>query len=389
MRIGIDLRPMESHSKGRGIGYYNFNLFSGIISHRDAKDFIVYSKFHTGLPNILKARNYWKVPIVLRPIRAVRKFDLFVWFFWKLALRATKPQLVHMTSLFETYYLSVPDKIPTVVTIYDLIPLLFEKDFFQNERAKEWYMGRLEQAKKADKIITISESAKKDIQKILKISPEKIEVVYCGINKRFKPMQKSVAEKILRDDYGIETKYILSVASTTLNKNVPRIFSSFKKYIEKNKVNDLNLVVVCRLEPQEKADWMQKIQGLKLKGKIILTNFVPDAHMPVFYKGAECLLFPSLYEGFGLPVAEAMACGCPVITSNTSSLPEVGGEAVYYVDPYNESSIVDGISKLLNNKTLVQKLVKLGYKQAKLFNWKKSVDQTLRIYRKILEKTNA
>lgn len=382
--VAVDLRPMESHSKGRGIGYYNDNLFSRILKISSKEDFLIITKFITALPKILRGGNFSRVPIILRPIRLVRKLDFAVWFFWKLTLMRKKPRILHLTSLFEIYYLSVPENVPTIVTIYDLIPMIFEKKYFQNEKAKKWYIGRLEQVRKAVKIIAISKSAKKDIQKVLKIHAKKIAVVYCGINKRFKVIGKIRAGKILKKKYGIDKKFVLSVGSTTINKNIPRIFKAFKKYITDFKVDDLDLVVVCRLESKEKDAWMEQINEIGMESRIILTNFIPDADMPVFYSGAEVLLFPSLYEGFGLPIAEAMACGCPVITSNISSMPEVGGKAAMYVNPYKISSITGGLKKVLHNKSLQNRMVNKGLVQIKKFSWDESARKTLKLYKSII-----
>ena len=146
----------------------------------------------------------------------------------------------------------------------------------------------------------------------------------------------------------------------------------------------MKLVVVCKLESQEKRHWQKRIKQLGMEEKIIFTNFVPDKDIPVFYSGAEVLLFPSIYEGFGLPVAEAMACGCPVITSNTSSLPEVGGKAAVYVNPLSIESIVKGLEKVLEDKNLQKKMIKEGLKQSRKFNWEKSAEQTIKIYQDLV-----
>lgn len=379
------MRPVESHSKGRGIGYYNFNLFSEILRTPYAKNFILFTKFYSGLPKIFNNALFWKVPIILRPIRAVRKLDSVVWLFWVLALKLKKPQVVHITSLFEVYYLFVPKNIISVVTIYDLVPLIFEKKFFQNVKAKKWYMNRLLQAKLATKIITISEASKKDIEKILDIPSNRIEVVYCGINKRFKVVKDEELINSIKNKYQIGKKYILAVGSTTINKNIYGIFKAFKEYLSESDNKEIVLVVVCRLEPKEKKIWENEIKKLKMRNKIILTNFVPDEEMPLFYSGAQLLLFPSLYEGFGLPIAEAMACGCPVITSNVSSMPEVGGKAALYVDPKSIKSIANGIKIVLTDDKLKNRMIKSGLTQAKKFSWQKSAAKTIKIYKNLLK----
>lgn len=387
-RIAVDVRSLETSTKNRGIGYFTANLFSEILKKKRDYQFVFYttltgklsSKFNSVNKNI-----FYRLPTLLRPRRRVRRFDPIFVPIWDFVVKRSKPDLIHITSLFEVYYLKIPDNVPSVVTIYDLIPIIFNKQYFQNKKAEDWYRMRLEQIKKASRIITISEAAKKDIIKVLHIPEEKVVAIYGGLNPRFKVLKNNFYKQVLAEKYGINKPYIMSVGAFIFHKNMTRIFKSFKNYIKSGKNDHLMLVVVCKLIPQEEKGWREEIKALGLENKVVLTNFVDDEDMPAMYSGAEMLLFPSLYEGFGLPILESMACGTPVVTSNTSSMPEAGGEAAFYVDPYNVEDITKGIDVVLNDTTLRKKMIAKGFEQVKKFNWEKTANETLRVYEDVLK----
>lgn len=387
-RIGIDVRPLETSTKNRGIGRYTANILSSMVKQKDSNlEFILYKTFTGKISEELlshKQVSFSKIPTIFRPRRKIRRFDPIVAPFWTHALKNSYPDLLHLTSFFEVYYLSVPDNIKTVVTLHDLIPILFPAYCFENQLAKDWYLSRLEQLKKCSKIITISRSAKEDILKVLKIPTERVTVVYGGIDERFCFLKKDQAKELLAKKHHIHRNYLLSVGAFSYHKNIPAIFKSFKEYIKNYKNESLDLVVVCKLLSSEEEVWRKELKKLGIEGRVHLTNFVPDEEMSAFYSAAEALLFPSLYEGFGLPILEAMACKAPVITSCVSSMPEVGGSSAYYVDPKKIKDIVLGINEVLTNKKLRQEMVTCGLKQVKKFTWEKRAKEMLRIYQSVL-----
>lgn len=389
MKIAVDLRPLNSPTSKRGIGYFTKHLFSSLLkkSHPGFEFSLLTFPKSSITKNFEIGANdkFQKVPALYWPKKGLRRLDPFFSIVWSRFLKTYKPDLIHITSLFEVYFISIPEDIKSVVTLYDVIPLIFPDQYFRNEKAKRWYEERLVQAKKASKIITISKSSKKDIQKFLNIPSEKIEVIYGGVDERFKKVEKEKALRII-EKYKIVRPYILSVSTHSFHKNISRIFLAFKSYINLKSNDDLNLVVVCKLIPNEEAEWKNEIRKLAIEERVILTNFVSDEDLPAIYGGAELFLFPSLYEGLGLPVLEAFACGTAVITSNTSSLPEVGGDAAIYVNPESVEEIRNSIAKILNNLDFKKKLIKRGYWQVKKFSWDKASDQCLNVYRKVLTK---
>ena len=386
--VGIDIRPLESSTKNRGIGYYTSNLLSEMLRQKDPDyQFILYKTLTGSTSSKLDLKDgdmFYGLPTLLRPRRGIRRFDPLMGPFWKKALKDTKPDLLHLTSFFEVYYLTMPQNIKTIVTLHDLIPMLFPKWCFDNELAKKWYISRLEKIKKCSKIITISNSAKEDIIKILRVPEDQVVVVYGGLDSRFKVISKENIEKVLKK-YKIQGRYLLSVGAPSRHKNMPRVFSAFKDYILQSGDSSLKLVVVCKLLPFEEEVWNKEKLKLGIKDNVVFTNFVSDQEMPAIYSGAEALLFPSLYEGFGLPILEAMACGIPVITSNVSSMPEVAGAAAVYVNPESTEEITKAIREVIENKKLRGVLVKKGMEQAKKFTWEEAARKTLRVYKSVLE----
>ncbi|MBI2596997.1 glycosyltransferase family 4 protein [Candidatus Daviesbacteria bacterium] len=384
-KIAVDLRPLESPTGKRGVGYFNRHLFKALLEkpHPDFK-FNLFTFPNSRLQNGFKVGpddKFQSVPALYWPKKGLRRFDPLFSLIWSRTINTLKPDLLHIPFLFDVYYLAVLDNIRVVVTLYDTIPLTFPKEYFQNEKAKLWYMERLTQAKKAAKIITISKSSKKDIERLLEIPPEKIKVIYGGIDQKFKVMEILKIRETLRK-YKIKTPYILTVSTHSFHKNIERIFQAFKKYMIEEKNAQLILVVVCRLISGEKRDWVKQLKELGIEKRVILTNFVEDDDLPAIYNGAKLFLFPSLYEGLGLPILEAQACGCPVITSNISSMPEVAGKGAILVDPYSTKDIIRGVREV---REIREELIKKGFENVKRFSWEKCARETLEVYREILQ----
>ena len=206
-----------------------------------------------------------------------------------------------------------------------------------------------------------------------KIDSEKIKAIQLSANEKFKIINKNLSEKKIKEKYVIKKPFFIFVSTIEPRKNLERIIKAFKIFKEKNP--EYNLLIMGRY------GWKSKktIEIIKRDKSIIHLNNVPDEDLIYFYNLAECLLYPSLYEGFGLPVLEAMRCGCPVITSNTSSMPEVGGNAVILVNPRSIIEIKNSMEKI-KNKSLRENLIKLGLKRSKDFSWKKCAKETLGVY---------
>lgn len=225
------------------------------------------------------------------------------------------------------------------------------------------------------KIITDSQSSKEDIIKYLRIPEQKIKVVYIGYDKnKFKPIKNSEVQKV-KQRLG---KFILFVGTLEPRKNIVRLVQAFTKI--KKDFPDYRLIIIGG-NGWKYGQILGEIKKLNLNdNRIKLLGAIPHDELSPFYNAAELFVFPSLYEGFGLPPLEAMACGCPVITSNVSSLPEVVGDAALKVNPYNVDEIAEAMKKVLSDKRLNHEMTKKGLKQCRKFSWDKCAEETVKIY---------
>jgi glycosyltransferase involved in cell wall biosynthesis len=259
---------------------------------------------------------------------------------------------------------------------------------------REWRMGHsniirtlyrrfanLTQARLSVSVLTISESSKRDIHRFLGVSEEKVNITYLAASDRFYNSPKpEEAKALILNKYGIQGEYILSVASFMKHKNIERLLKAVD-YVKQCTDFSLKLVLVGKSGDRH-SGIHKTVSKLGLKDDIIFTGYVPDEHLPHFFTAAKMFVFPSLWEGFGLPVLEAMACGCPVICSNIASLPEVAGDAALLVNPYQIAEIADAIIKITKEPETEQRMKHDGPAQAAKFNWCRTAKQTLEIYMK-------
>ncbi len=254
--------------------------------------------------------------------------------------------------------------------ICDLIPLIYATSFFKNYIHQLYYRITMRYSvASSDHIFTISKSSKNDINHHYRIIDDKISIISLGT---CLPSASDGGDVLTK--YKIKKKYILAFGSTEPRKNNTRLIRAFNSVKSTAKYKDVTLVIVGK-------EWRGiKFDDSLLHNQIILTGYVPEEDMPHLFKNAEIVVFPSLYEGFGLPILEAMSYGVPVITSNTSSMPEVGGDAVLYVDPLNIFDIEHAIKKLLSDESVRNSFINKGLQQAKIFNWQTMCEEIVSSY---------
>jgi len=233
------------------------------------------------------------------------------------------------------------------------------------------------------KMITVSNSTKLELIKGLGVSECKIRVIYHGIDHdSFKPIEdKEAMRNELFRKYGINYNFLLHVSVYQPKKNIERIINAFKRAIE-NKESKERLILIGSMPDSVK----NLIEKYKLEKQIILLGFIDNRELPKFFNEAKAFIFPSLSESFGLPILEAMACGCPVITSNISCLPEIAGKAAILVNPYNTEELAEAIYRVLGDDELRNELKEKGLKRAAQFSWGKCAKEHLEIYREVSEK---
>ncbi len=234
-------------------------------------------------------------------------------------------------------------------------------------------------------IITVSHYSKSDIQKYFGVDDDKITVTHLAADPIFRPLDRDNAKRVIFNKYGVDKKYVLYLGGFSQRKNIARLIKAFKKVImEKEEV--INLLILGEHSRSFRSLW-KLTEELELCDYVKFLNFVPTADLPYFYNGAEVFVYPSLYEGFGLPPLEAMQCGTPVVTSNVSSIPEIVGDACILADPYSIDSIADSILTLLTDRDEWQKYSIMGVERAKEYSWQKTVSETLDVYKKCMKST--
>ena len=365
--IGID--GNEANIKNRvGSGQYGFELLKHLQRTEGEEVFWIYLK-EKPLPDLPKESANWQNK-VFGPKRLWTQFALPL----NLYLQRPRPDVFFTP----THYAPRFCPVPLVMTIFDLsyihFPQLFRKsDLYQ---LKNWTAYSV---KKAKAILTISQASKNDIVQYYKIDPDKIFVIYPGYDKRlFRPITDQKVISQVKKKYGISGEYIFFLGTIQPRKNLIRLIDAVEQ------LEDITFVIAG------KKGWLyneffKKIEDPKLRKKVIVTEFVPEQNLPVLFSGAKAFVLPSLWEGFGIPVLEAMSCGCPVIVSNVSSLPEVIGEAGILVDPLNVREITEGIQKVIElDSQKRQILIEKGTTSAEevLEQFKKSLNEIVANFKK-------
>ncbi len=289
------------------------------------------------------------------------------------------------------------DSVFHIMVVHDIIPKLFP-EYLNNFRKKIYWKMTEKAIKKADKIIAISEHTKKDLIKYLKIEERKISVNHIDVDEIYKrEISEEESRKVL-EKYNLKPGYIYSGGGLEARKNVENLLKAYKLLTRKfpisnfqfpNKLQVPPLVISGKLMSELAplvTDVEKLVEDLGLQNKVKLLDFVPQEDLPALYKNASVFIYPSLYEGFGLPVLEAMNCGTPVITSNVSSLPEIGGDSVLYVDPENIQDMAEKIKKVLLDSNLQKELSEKGKERAGDFSWDEFVEKILEIMKNETQK---
>jgi glycosyltransferase involved in cell wall biosynthesis len=293
--------------------------------------------------------------------------------------------VVHFFSQEETYLAkAIKTSKPKIATCLDLIGLTLQEYDFLDRKFIRYSINAM---KNVDKIITISDFTKNELINYTNIPPNKIQTIYLGVDDEFKKLTSHEIEDT-RIEYNLPNSYILYVGSEQSRKNFISIIKAFYRLKKKYNLKDLKLIKAGspQISDAQRKKIFDLIKELNLEKDVIFTNYVSDEYLVKLYNGAEIFVYPSLYEGFGLPPLEAMACGCPVITSNTSSLPEVVGDAGIMIDPFDVDSLTESMHKILTDNDLKKELSRKSLERAKLFTWKKTADQTLEVYEDVLNK---
>ncbi|HEV2989702.1 MAG TPA: glycosyltransferase family 1 protein [Candidatus Angelobacter sp.] len=344
MKIAIDAHSIGSQAGGNET--YFRQLLHGLAQDPSDNRYIIFHAGPDGIPEIARDPRFSLVSIPKNPV--LRMGIALPWL-----LRRTKPEVFHCQ-----YVLPPFTRTKTVVTIHDLAHEHFP-EFFHPLQGVRMRRQVRKTAVRADHITTVSKFSANDIERTYRVPREKISVAYQAPSDRFRPRDKQACREHLARTYKIDSPFILYVGRLQQRKNLPRLVEAYARL----KRQETKLVIVG------KKDWQAemlfaKISELGLEKAVIFPGYVSDDDLPLFYNAAEVFVFPSIFEGFGLPVVESMASGVPTITSHGSSLEEVAGEGTLLVDPMDVSSISGAIERVLESRELQNQLIQRGLSRA-------------------------
>ena len=366
MKIMYDFQSFSMQKYG-GISRYFNELQKGISSIKDntveipillSNNYYLSNNQHVKFINFLKNKNFRGKTTLFNMLN--KPYSI-------LKLKQQNYDIFHPT-YYDPYFLQYLGNKPFVITVHDMIHEKFPDNFSRSDKTTQ-YKKLL--CSKATKIIAISKNTKKDLIEILGIDESKIEVIYHGNS------FSAAYNNSMKID--IPKKYILYVGTRNGYKNFNRFIKAVSKILIKN--HDLNLV--CAGGGAFSHKELTLLNELRIANKVLQYS-IDDTTLAYLYKNALMFIFPSLYEGFGIPILEAFSCGCPVICSNTSSFPEIAKDAAIYFDPYCEASMYNAINKMLNDKRVREELINKGKKRVVFFSWDKAVYNTLNVYKYIV-----
>ncbi|NWG16681.1 MAG: glycosyltransferase family 4 protein [Chloroflexi bacterium] len=375
--IGIDYTP--AYEQGGGIGRYVRELVAALTfvdRHSPYRLFVAGARSNR-LPPPPGENFTWK-PTPLTPRWLAR-----LWHRARIPIPVEtitgKVQLFHATDFV------LPPTLPgtrTLLTVHDLSFVRVPETASPSLKA---YLDVVvpRSVRRADFILADSQATKDDLVALYKTPPEKIAVLLSGVDARFHPVRDPVVLSTIRKRHGVgDAPYIFSVGTVQPRKNYGRLIQALAQLHQTG--SDIHLVIAGG------RGWLEdpiydSIRQTGMQSFVHFIGFADEADLPGLYSGAVCVALPSLYEGFGLPVLEAMACGTPVVTSNISSLPEVAGDAALTIDPYDVEALTNALQRLIHDETLRQRLITLGQQRARLFTWEAAARQLHQTYTRLLE----
>lgn len=367
MRIAID-----AHSVGTGLGgneSYATNLIEALAAIDSNNSYTLYvtkreavERFRNRWPNFAVRTTLPHTPLVRIPLTLSAE------------LRRHPVDVLHVQFTAPPF-----SPCPVVVSVHDLS---FEHlpETFKWRSRKQLRITVRRSARDAAQVIALSEFARHDIVETYRISAEKVSVIPLAASSAFRPVNDEEELQRVRQTYGIKDDYILAVGAIQPRKNLSRLVAAFSRLRRANPAGKLPQLVLAGKCAWLFDETLRTIKELEVSDSVILTGYVPQGDLPALYSGALCFVYPSYFEGFGLPPLEAMQCGAPVIAGNRTSLPEVVGDAGLLVDPFAVEEITSAIQRVITDSDLRQRLRVKGLARANLFNWEKTARHTLAVY---------
>lgn len=376
MKIGIDSRAAKWY-RGTGIGTYTYQLISSLNKIDKQNDYLLFTP--EGYSSDIKFNRNFDIKSIA---------DTMALDFWDDVnipneLYDKNINLYHVPQ--NGVGLPIEKNHPFVITLHDTIPIHMPEtvgDRYLNIFQKD--MAGI--VSRCDGIITVSEFSKEDISRDFNYPKEKIFVTHLASEGIYKPIDKNLCKEVLKKHYGLDSNYILYVGGFSPRKNIVGLIEAFSRII--NVIpKDTNLVIAGN-KGKSYSIYKACAERLKIEDRVIFPGFISMEHMPHLYNNASLFVYPSFYEGFGLPPIEAMACGIPVITSNVTSIPEVVGDAALLFNPKETEVLSEKICEALMNEHLRISLIVKGFEKARALSWDKTAIETLKAYEAIIKATS-
>ena len=382
MRIGIDCRTILNPLAGEkaGVGHYTYYLVKNLLAIDKKNTYILFFDYKVDNTKEFNKKN---VEIERFPFSQYKKFLPFAYSHLLTAaeLKSKKLDVYHAPA----NVIPMNYNKPSVLTVHDMAiykhPSWFPPG--QNFSIRTLVPKSI---KKAEKIIAVSKSTKKNIHQLMKVPQNKIKVIYEGGIREKQPTDKEIAK--IKRKYKLQDNFILYVGTLEARKNIVRLIKAWEKVYETKpkKLENWQLVIAGQ-KGYKYSEVFKAIKYSKIGYKIRYLGYIPYKDKVVLMKAADVFTFPSLWEGFGLPILEAMCMGTPVLTSKVSSMPEVAGDAGILVNPIKIEEIKKGLLKMVLNKKALNSYTKKGRVQAKKFSWNKCAKQTLAVYKEVYKNT--
>lgn len=372
LKIGFDGRAARWY-RGTGIGTYTYQLINHFNKLDNMNDYLIF------MPESYKCDLSFKSNFQIRNITENNLSS-----FWD---EVNIPAILHEEDI-SIYHvpqngvgLPKDKKCPFVITLHDVIPYRMPETV--SDRYLKIFSEELpEIISKCDGIITVSNYSKKDIMKAFNLPESKIFVTYLASEDIYKVYDKNMCRKFIKDNYGISDDYILYIGGFSPRKNIVGLIEAFNKLISFYK-KEIKLVIAGKWGKSYDI-YKNRAISLDIEDKVLFPGFIPMEHLPYFYNASKLFVYPSFYEGFGLPPVEAMACATPVIASNKTSVPEIVGDSALLIDPYNVDDMFGKMLSVLENETLANDLIKKGLEKSNSLSWDNTILETLNSYKKII-----
>ena len=364
MRVGLDARPIQGRFTGDST--YWRGLIEGLSRLDSADEFFIYLDAALPMPELPPSGNF-------RP-RLLRAICWRVWSAWSFprALRRDGIEVAHVQ-----YTIPPVMPCPVITSIHD-VSFKRHPEFFPFKDRLILDMGVRRSKRQAFRILALSEYTRRELLDLYRMPDKKVAVVYPGVDEQFQPLDRAVARELVAREYGVGLPFVLTVGVIQPRKNLDRLLEGFAM-LKGILQADHKLVVVGKYGWKQ-AGLAHRIRELGLIEDVIFTGYVSQEALPALYSAADVFVYPSVYEGFGLPPLEAMACGAPVIAGNRSSLPEVVGEAGVMVDPYDPDAFARAMADVLSSESLRAEMSARGLEQAKKFSWDGTAREVTAIY---------